>query len=181
LLYHHKNGKLTSFSDLLVAYAWALDNIKANNKTKAEKGEGICIVLTAYNNGSGWADLTPIGQLKKRLAIVMKGMANSRLAGCFRTKESEVDGVIEELFKVKRVLTNSEALYNHSKVVSVDQKLLYIGSDNAYPCYNEEHGIWVEHKPSIDAWYTGYWKYLWANSSAPSTADLTDKLGQPEV
>ena len=21
---------------------------------------------------------------------------------------------------------------------------MYIGSDNAYPCYNEEHGAWVE-------------------------------------
>jgi hypothetical protein len=165
----------------LIAFAWALDTISQNNKVNKEKGEGICIVLTAYKNGSGWADLVPIGQLKKRLTIIMKGMANCWAAIGFRTKESEVDGVIKELFKVKRVLTNSAALYNHSKVVSVDQKLLYIGSDNAYPCYNEEHGVWVEHKPSIDAWYNDYWKFLWANSSDPKPDDLNDALPQPKI
>jgi hypothetical protein len=68
-------------AELLVAFAWALKNMKRSN------GEGICIVVTSNSSkGGGWEDLTSIGQLKRRLAIVMKGMANSMLAIGFKIK-----------------------------------------------------------------------------------------------
>src|SRR5256886_5764906 len=44
--------------------------------------------------------------------------------------------------KIRRTSANGDR-YNHCKVTCVDGKLLYVGSDNAYPNYNEEHGIWI--------------------------------------
>jgi len=82
--------------------------------------------------------------------------------------------VVDKLFQVKRVLDNKAEIFYHSKVIAVDQKPLDIGSDNAYPCYNEEHGICIEHKAAIDAWYRDYWQGLWANSSWPETEDMKD-------
>lgn len=50
---------------------------------------------------------------------------------------------------------------NHSKVVCVDDKLLYIGSDNIYPSYNEEHGVWIDDDATIKAWKEKIWTELW--------------------
>ena len=51
-------------------------------------------------------------------------------------------------FKVMRIMANAKQ-FNHSKVVCVDDELLYIGSDNAYPSYNEEHGVWIKDQTAI--------------------------------
>jgi len=36
-----------------------------------------------------------------------------------------------------------------------------------YPSYNEEHGIWVDHKATVDGWVEGYWDVLWKATKAP--------------
>jgi hypothetical protein len=50
------------------------------------------------------------------------------------------------------------------KVVCIDDQLLYIGSDNAYPSFNKEHGVWIENAKVIESWLTGCWKHLWTLS-----------------
>lgn len=53
-------------------------------------------------------------------------------------------------------------MYNHTKAYCVDKKLLCIGSDNPYPNYNEDHGVWIDDKAASDAWYEGNWKPRWS-------------------
>lgn len=46
-----------------------------------------------------------------------------------------------------------------------DKKLLYVGSDNVYPNYNEEYGVWIDDKPAIDAWFEKYWTPRWIKAT----------------
>jgi hypothetical protein len=62
---------------------------------------------------------------------------------------------------VKR-LSEDGTMYNHTKAYCVDKKLLCIGSDNPYPNYNEDHGVWIDDKAASDAWYEGNWKPRWS-------------------
>lgn len=39
-----------------------------------------------------------------------------------------------------RIMGNDPNFEAHNKVVCVDRTLLYVGSDNAFPQYNEQHG-----------------------------------------
>ncbi len=124
------------------------------------------MVLTTTNSRqSGWEDKTSIKEFKRRLTIVMKGMA--QLSSKFPTwfgsfmAEKDVDRVVQNKFHVKRVLKNDGQEYCHNKIVMVDDALMYVGSDNAYPCYNEEHGVWVDDKKTIQEWKTSYWQGLW--------------------
>ena len=50
---------------------------------------------------------------------------------------------------------------NHSKLVVVDDALCYIGSDNLYPGYNEESGIWIDDQQAIQRFVDEYWTGLW--------------------
>ncbi|KAK6072998.1 glycoside hydrolase family 3 protein [Seiridium cupressi] len=56
----------------------------------------------------------------------------------------------------------------HTKTYCIDHDLLYIGSDNPYPSYNEEHGIWVEDQAAISSWRDGFWDKLWSDTEAVS-------------
>lgn len=172
---------LTATIELLIAFAWALNNIKISSGTldggkiseaalkeiKDSKSGGIFIVTSSNASGDGWQDESSISELKKRLKIIMRGMAISNVAflAGFKIKEEEVSDLVDQRVIMKRVLGNTTEHYNHCKVVAVDRKLLYVGSDNAYPCYNEEHGIWVEDKPTVDAWFNDYWQGLWDRST----------------
>jgi phosphatidylserine/phosphatidylglycerophosphate/cardiolipin synthase-like enzyme len=95
----------------------------------------------------------------------MKGMAQAKLEfpGLYYTMidEKRVDEVIHNRLHVKRIINNDGEHFCHSKVVMVDDKLMYIGSDNAYPSYNEEHGVWVGHEDTIKNWKRDYWDGLW--------------------
>jgi phosphatidylserine/phosphatidylglycerophosphate/cardiolipin synthase-like enzyme len=103
----------------------------------------------------------------------MKGMAQLRteIPTWFvnMITEDRVDEVIRNRLHVKRVLKNDGDNYCHNKIVMVDDKLMYVGSDNAYPSYNEEHGVWIDHQDTIKGWKKDYWDGLWAWST-----DTTD-------
>ena len=60
-------------------------------------------------------------------------------------------------------------MYSHSKIVCVDEKLMYVGSDNAYPCYNEEHGVWIEDKDAVGAWLEGFFEPYWTKHTTEPT------------
>jgi hypothetical protein len=72
----------------------------------------------------------------------------------------ETDKLVDDKFQVKRCMDNGSC-YCHSKTICVDSKLLYVGSDNTYPCHNEEHGVWVEYPRTVDAWFKTYWTPFW--------------------
>jgi len=77
----------------------------------------------------------------------------------FGTAEDKV----KECFEIVRIRDN-DGKFNHAKVVCVDDELLYIGSDNAYTSFNEEHGVWIDDETAISAWKRDYWERLWTES-----------------
>jgi hypothetical protein len=58
--------------------------------------------------------------------------------------EADIDRALTDFLHIRRSGADNGLLYSHSKIVCVEKKLMYVGSDNLYPCYNEEHGVWVE-------------------------------------
>lgn len=70
--------------------------------------------------------------------------------------EDKIDIALSKYLHIQRVGKDNGQMYSHSKVVCVDKKLMYVGSDNAYPCYNEEHGVWVEDELR-GPYYVGDW------------------------
>lgn len=81
--------------------------------------------------------------------------------------ENEIDKVINDQIVFKRTLRKdgkNAAIYNHSKVVLVDDHLMYVGSDTIYPAYCAEHGIWVDDQQAIKTWKENVFKELWDRS-----------------
>jgi phosphatidylserine/phosphatidylglycerophosphate/cardiolipin synthase-like enzyme len=145
-----------------------LDNVKEPDAT-AEDGNGFFILLTSskytetWKDGKretdkGWADLVAIDEFKQRVRTVASG------PGWLRSFDTWWD----KRCKVKRI-TDDASMMNHCKVLVADKKLMYIGSDNYYPSYNEEHGIWLEDSDTIKAWHKGYWTPRWKSAKDAST------------
>jgi hypothetical protein len=171
--------------DLLIAFGYALARTR-NSKSGSAK---VTIVLATHCSGGNrgdWADSASIGDLKRKLKAVMRGMAYldgfTSLVPSFFTNaaaaadvfthvdpvpEHLIDKVVDEQFQVRRALGNNTWYYNHSKIVCVDDRLLYAGSDNAYPCYNEEHGVWIEDAAKVASWKKKFWNEMWARAVVP--------------
>jgi hypothetical protein len=174
--------------DLLIAFARALGNIYRSKKPDlSEKGKqfkkeskGIFIVLTTDSqegrHSDGWQDMTPFWEFKRRLRIVMQNLPY-QFGGIDPAK---IDLAIDTLLHFKRTSTSALGdsktdLYLHSKVVAVDRKVMYVGSDNAYPSYNEEHGVWIEDQGTIDGWLDGFFVDFWNMCSDPTPQDASKK------
>jgi hypothetical protein len=81
----------------------------------------------------------------------------------------KVDEAVDKYLHIRRCLNDDGKMYSHSKIVCIDQKLMYVGSDNLYPCYNEEHGIWVEDgvsTSSVKDWVNGFYTTYWGKCKA---------------
>jgi hypothetical protein len=107
-----------------------------------------------------WEDQIAIDRIKSRLRRIMLGLPE------FKTSQASVDAALKN-FHVKRVLDDKGTIYSHSKIVCVDRKLMYVGSDNAYPCYNEEHGVWVVEEGKVGSWVKGFFNPYWDNCTDP--------------
>ncbi|KAJ9654562.1 hypothetical protein H2201_008983 [Coniosporium apollinis] len=142
--------------DLLIALAQALGKISTT--ASDDKWRGIFIVLATKHGDqhSGWEDQTSIPRFKYRLKRIMLGLPSAfgLLGGGI--PEDKIDAALSKYLHIRRVDKDNGHMYSHSKVVCVDKKLMYVGSDNAYPCYNEEHGVWVE-DDSSESYYVGDW------------------------
>ena len=66
------------------------------------------------------------------MGILLNGMPQPLL-------DDEVKTLVDEKFQVKRVIKGDSETYLHTKVVYVDRKLMYMGSDNAYKL---QQGAW---------------------------------------
>lgn len=104
---------------------------------------------------------------------------------------NEFDSYVENKVHVRRVLKDHEhdnnpewtsmptgkdgkpqavtAIACHCKLVCADEKVMYVGSDNAYPSYNEEHGIWHEDETAIKEWKDKFWTTLWTERARTDT------------
>jgi phosphatidylserine/phosphatidylglycerophosphate/cardiolipin synthase-like enzyme len=85
---------------------------------------------------------------------------------CEWLQGADVDKAIAKHLKITRILKGSGQALSHHKLLCVDEQALYIGSDNAYPSYNEEHGVWIDDKDTIAAWKKDCWNPLWALSES---------------
>jgi len=108
-----------------------------------------------------WEDKSTIGELVLRVKLLFK-MANRDLPTDKKT-EDEIDTFLNKHFQVARI-NNDKSHLCHAKNICVDGNMMYIGSDNTYPSYNEEHGFWIQDKTAIDTWMKDFWTELWTRS-----------------
>lgn len=136
--------------DLISALCDGLIQIATNHPNDNTKG--LYILLSTKNNEEGYSD--PYSFTKFRQILL--NLLAARLLP---------DGVtiadIEKRIFGKRIMKNQKEYGQHSKVVCVDRSLLFVGSDNIYPEYNEQHGVWIDSKPNIQAWHDNYFNGAW--------------------
>ncbi|KAE9375127.1 hypothetical protein N431DRAFT_402426 [Stipitochalara longipes BDJ] len=151
--------------DLLVAFATALANMEASNPKDPDAGIYIVVSQLNSNQAQDYEDKTPISEVTERLTSVLGNMTwagELSLPGTY----TDAPRVVSERFHMRRsVFADPDPLKAdhklHTKVVCVDESLLFIGSDNAYPQYNEQFGVWIEEKDNIKAWYDDFFSGLW--------------------
>ena len=90
---------------------------------------------------------------------------------------AQIDEALKTKLHFHRIGKDDGTLWCHSKIVCVDEKVMYVGSDNIYPSYNEEHGVWIEDQKTISKWIDGYWSTLWDHESTEPENEDTAKLG----
>lgn len=76
--------------------------------------------------------------------------------------DRDVRDIVKLFFSCQAVNDTKQEgkIANHSKLVVVDDCVCYIGSDNAYPSFLPEFGIWIDDAPSIEAFVEKYWNPL---------------------
>lgn len=72
-----------------------------------------------------WEDQTSIARVKMCIARIMKGLPTE--AGGI--PPDRVEGAIDKYLHIRRCLEDNGQMYSHSKIVCVDKKLMYVGSD----------------------------------------------------
>ena len=153
--------------DLLLALANFMNNLNPTpeDNVKKENGPGVRIILSSQNGGGGYEDQTAANELKQRVRW---------LTGTWTRSTAEFDKWFDARCEIRRISADG-SLVNHCKVTCCDRALLYVGSDNPYPNYNQEHGVWIDNKEGIDAWYDSYWAPRWSQSKP---ADMSPNAGK---
>ncbi|KAK1833511.1 hypothetical protein QBC39DRAFT_401416 [Podospora conica] len=146
--------------DLLVALAKALSRLATLPAPASDlpTGAAIYIILSSHNKSYG--DRIKISEFKARLIQVMKHMA-SKSALHVATRVEDVEGIVNDRLRLRRVRNGDDHQWMHAKTLCVDRSLLYIGSDNPYPHYNAEFGCWVEDEGYVGAWFGGFYDGAW--------------------
>ena len=143
--------------DLLLAFATVI--LRLRDTKKAPEASGIRIVLgNIGDKGPGsWDDERTVGDVKSKIVPLLRGL-DAKLT------DAEAWELVGKYFEIRRIgkpwgASGPNSI--HTKTICVDEELLYVGSDNLYPSYNEEHGIWVDDRAAVQVWITDYWKVLW--------------------
>jgi len=142
--------------DLMIAMCYPLAAMK---KDGVSTDDGIKIICSYHDKG--WKDpvkSTDFESLLKKVFFGLNTFAN------LITDSNEIDGIVDDYVTYQRPVHQSDTEGNHCKMVMVDGAMVYIGSENAYPTYNEQFGVWIEDPLSIKAFTSGYWDKAWGNS-----------------
>lgn len=118
---------------------------------------GLFIMLTSTLPHSEYEDMVPVIELKRRIYY----FAGMPLRFLFKDNYDGFSTWFDAHCKIKRISNTSAGPWNHCKVVCCDKKLMYVGSDNHYASYNEEHGVWIDDVPTITQWYDHWWSPRW--------------------
>ncbi|KAI6356182.1 hypothetical protein MCOR25_007949 [Pyricularia grisea] len=161
------DGKIWPF-DLLISIAKAITTIEHNHKGDPDPSKAVYIMVSQFASPTdpgpeGYQDTTTIADLTSRVTAILKEVG--------RFSDDEAADVMARRFLVKRSLlapppgsdesAEPQVKKLHTKVVDVDGKLLYFGSDNAYPQWNEQFGVWIEDADRIKAWEDGFFWGFW--------------------
>lgn len=152
--------------DLLLAFAILI--IKLRDTNKDPEHEGIAIVLGNTDGSGDWGDYRKVGDVAARIVPLVRGLDKT-------LDQKAADDLVFKWFKIRRIgKPYGDAGPNsiHTKTVCIDKQLLYVGSDNIYPSYNEEHGIWIDEKLALADWVDNYWNVVWSNSSTAVKDDF---------
>lgn len=198
-------------TDLFVALAYFLCTISFDD---APSDSGVYLMLSTHTQKQRkagyirdrWNDPAPAQQIKDRVKVIMKALVeinnnplhslaalalNSFTAGLFTSFGTinaggpvDVDQLVDKKLHIKRVFKADGTWVSHIKSVCADDKLMYVGSDNAYPHYNEEHGVWIDDQDTIKEWKEGYWQKYWDTSTdalaAPETGPDVVRMREPD-
>jgi len=146
--------------DLLVAMSKALSKFAQLPAPSSDATTGaIFIVLSSRDPNYG--DHISKGELRSRLTGVMKYMATQLKVLPVTTRAEDVEDIVRDRLRLKRVRNGDVHQLMHAKTLCVDRSLLYIGSDNPYPAYNEEFGCWVEEPGYVESWFKGFYDGAW--------------------
>ncbi|KXH30632.1 hypothetical protein CSAL01_05380 [Colletotrichum salicis] len=141
--------------DVMEAMCKGLLNIVKNHPQ--DKSFGMHILLTTKDAGGGYGD--PYSW--KTFREILTGL----LGALELPSGTTAAEIIQDRVHCKRIMHNDNRYGQHSKIVCVDRELLYVGSDNIYPSYNEQHGVWINDKKNIEAWYSQYLDTAWQNGA----------------
>jgi phosphatidylserine/phosphatidylglycerophosphate/cardiolipin synthase-like enzyme len=111
-----------------------------------------------------WGDQRTVRDLFNKVIPLVQGLEPS-ITG------DAADELVRKWMVVRRIGSDFGPNSIHTKTICVDEQLLYVGSDNLYPSYNEEHGIWVDDKATLSDWVQNYWNAMWPNLKVPDLAD----------
>ncbi len=144
--------------DTLLALGYALAGIRRHRRDATAAVQ----IVASYHNPemSGVPDAVTAARFKARLAVVMRGMS---AAGAIDVPPQEVEPLVSAGVAYKRIDASPAGWRHasHSKLVIVDDAVCYIGSDPAYPSYNQEFGLWLDDAASVRALVSQHWRSLW--------------------
>lgn len=76
----------------------------------------------------------------------------------------------------------SKDVYQHHKFIMIDERIFYVGSQNAYPANLQEYGYFIDDAAAANHMVKSFWNPLWKYSSAneysPAECTGTKTLGK---
>lgn len=143
--------------DTLLAFSYALATFSRNGAA----APALQIVCSYYQpHVEGYQDPVSADAFAAKLTGVMRGLQILKRIN----PAGDPAQIVRQHLAYKRIddSTPGNAKHaNHSKVSIVDDSLCYIGSDNAYPSYNVEFGLWIGDENSVKQFVNEYWTPLW--------------------
>lgn len=150
------NGYIWPY-DTMMALSSALSNMSRN---PPDSTPGVQIVTSTPSTQWGYEDPVTAEKFAGRLSGVMAAMLNLG----YIHPDGLIPDVLGRLLSYRRVDDSADKPVhaNHSKMVIVDDAVCYIGSDNAYPAYLEEFGVWIDDRTAIRDLVERYWTEFWS-------------------
>ena len=147
------NGYIWPF-DTLCALGYALTTFSQSPNVPGT----VQIVCSTRSRETGYEDPVTAAEFREKLISVMTGMSQMG----YIKPNGNIPDIVSKRLEYRRVTPPTAPKHeNHSKLIVVDDAICYVGSDNLYPSYNEESGIWIDDQQAIQRFVNEWWNGLW--------------------